>query len=205
MRELNLAVFLSLDGVMQAPGGPGEDPEHGFAHEGWSVPYWDETMMEKMGARMSGPFDLVLGRRTYDIFAAHWPKVPNDPMGKLINAATKYVATHRGDTLDWGPAEPLGADPVARLKELKQGTGPELLVQGSSTLTQKIVEAGIFDRLQVWHFPVLLGPGKRFFGEAAAPRGLKLVDSATSGTGVRMNVYEPAGAVPIGSFRLEEA
>lgn len=204
MRELNLAVFLSLDGVMQAPGGPGEDPENGFAHEGWSVTYWDDAMMQKMGARMGDAFDLVLGRKTYDIFAAHWPRVPDDPMGKLINSATKYVATHHGDTLDWGPAEALGDDPVARLRALKQGDGPELLVQGSSTLTRKIVEAGIFDRLQVWHFPVLLGRGKRFFGEAAKPMALKLVDSATSGTGVQMNVYEPAGEVPIGTFRLEE-
>ena len=204
MRDLNLAVFLSLDGVMQAPGGPGEDADGGFAHEGWSVTYWDEAMLETMGTRMGAPFDLVLGRRTYDIFAAHWPRVPDDPMGRLINAATKYVATHHGDTLDWGPAEALGPDPVARLKELKRGDGPELLVQGSSTLTQEIVAAGLFDRLQVWHFPVLLGPGKRFFGEAAMPMALKLTDSATSGTGVQMNVYEPAGEVPVGSFRLAE-
>lgn len=204
MRELNLAVFLSLDGVMQAPGGPGEDPDGGFVPEGWSVTYWDEAMLETMGRRMGQPFDLVLGRKTYDIFAAHWPKVPDDPMGKLINGATKHVATHRPDTLDWGPAEPLGPDPIARLKELKQGDGPELLVQGSSTLTGPILAAGIFDTLQVWHFPVLLGPGKRFFDTAASPRALSLVDSATSGTGVVMNVYRPAGDVPIGTFRLEQ-
>ncbi|OWU85190.1 hypothetical protein ATO6_09135 [Oceanicola sp. 22II-s10i] len=204
MRTLDLAVFLSLDGVMQAPGGPGEDPDGGFAHEGWSVTFWDEVMMGKMGSKMGQPFDLVLGRKTYDIFAAHWPKVPDDPMGKLINGATKYVATHHADTLDWGPAEALGDDPVARLSALKAEDGPPLLVQGSSTMTQLILNAGIWDTMQVWHFPVLLGRGKRFFGDVAKPGALRLTDSATSGTGVQMNVYEPAGEVPIGTFRLEE-
>ncbi|MGR3322457.1 MAG: dihydrofolate reductase family protein [Pseudooceanicola sp.] len=204
MRNLDLAVFISLDGVMQAPGGPGEDPDNGFEHEGWSVTYWEQAMMEKMGAKMSAPFDLVLGRRTYDIFAGHWPRMPEDPMGRKINAATKYVATHDPATLTWGPAEALGPDPVARLAELRKEDGPPLLVQGSSTLTRAILAAGIWDSMQVWTFPVLLGHGKRFFGEAAAPGALKLVDSATSATGVQMNRYEPAGPVPVGSFMLEE-
>ena len=158
--------------------------------------------MAKMGTAFDTPFDLVLGRRTYDIFAAHWTRT-EEPPAALFNACTKYLATSRPDSADWGPMVHLGDDPAAALAEIKAGDGPDLLVQGSSSLGRAILAAGLFDEIQIWTFPVILGAGKRVFDGATLPGALELVDSATSGTGVLMNVYRPKGPIETGSFALE--
>jgi len=156
MRKLIVGTFLTLDGVMQAPGGPGEDDSGGFAHGGWSVNYWDERMAEVMGASMSVPFDLVLGRRTYDIFAAHWPKAPEEAGGKPLNDATKYVASRGRPALDWGPSVLL-EDAAEGVAALREEDGPELQVHGSGDLILTLMRHGLVDEYRLWVFPVVLG------------------------------------------------
>jgi len=203
MRELVVNTFVSLDGVMQAPGGPEEDPTGGFEQGGWSVNFWDDQMMQYMGDFMGKPFDLVLGRKTYEIFAAHWPHT-DEPGAAELNRATKYVASRTLETLEWEPSQLLKGDVGEAVARLKEEDGPELQVHGSSDLIQTLLRAGVIDHFRVMIFPVMLGTGKRLFGEGAPPGALKLVDSQVSGTGVVMATYEPAGEVPIGSFALEE-
>ena len=202
MRRLIVGTFLTLDGVMQAPGGPEEDDSGGFAHGGWSVNYWDERMGEVMGAAMSVPFDLVLGRRTYDIFAAHWPNAPEEAGGKPLNDATKYVASRGRPALGWGPSVLIG-DAAEGVAALKERDGPELQVHGSGDLIQTLMRHGLVDEYRLWVFPVVLGSGKRLFADGAIPGGLKLVDSTVSTTGVVIGTYEPAGEFVTGSFALE--
>ena len=208
MRKIIVAAFTSLDGVMQAPGGPEEDRSGGFAYGGWVAPHFDETVGEAMGELFSRPFELLLGRRTYDIFAAHWPRVPDDNpdagIAALFNGITKHVATHRPDSLDWQNSRALGEDVIASLRALKQGDGPDLLTQGSSDLVQQLLAADLVDELRVLVFPVVLGRGKRLFGDNAAPGGLKLRKSVASPNGVVIASYERAGEVQTGSFALEE-
>jgi dihydrofolate reductase len=203
MRKLVVNTFVSLDGVMQAPGGPEEDPTGGFEQGGWSVNFWDEQMMESMSEFMGKPFDLVLGRRTYEIFAAHWPHT-DEPGAAELNRATKYVASRTLETLEWGPSQLLKGDVGEEVARLKKEDGPELQVHGSSDLIQTLLRAGVIDQFRVMIFPVVLGSGKRLFGEGAPPGRLKLVDSQVSSTGVVMATYEPAGEIPIGSFAMEE-
>lgn len=204
MRKLIVAAFTSLDGVMQAPGGPTEDPSGGFAFGGWTFPYWDEAMNPFMDV-FDQPFDLLLGRRTYDIFAGHWPRMPeDDPIGAVFNRVTKYVATSSPDTLDWANSVALTGDVPASVAALKQGDGPPLLTQGSSVLIHALLEHGLIDELRLMTFPVLLGQGKRWFDSAARPGDLTLQQSAVSPTGVVMAVYRPAGEVRTGSFALPE-
>ena len=203
MRKLVVNTFVSLDGVMQAPGGPEEDPTGGFEHGGWSVNFWDDQMMQSMGEFMGKPFDLVLGRKTYEIFAAHWPHT-DEPGAAELNRATKYVASRTLDNLEWGPSQLLEGDVGEAVARLKEEDGPELQVHGSSDLIQTLLRAGVIDQFRVIIFPVVLGTGKRLFGEGAPPGALKLVDSQVSSTGVVMTTYEPAGEIPIGSFALEE-
>ena len=200
MRKLIVGTFLTLDGVMQAPGGPGEDDSGGFAHGGWSVNYWDERMAEVMGASMSVPFDLVLGRRTYDIFAAHWPKAPEEAGGKPLNDATKYVASRGRPALDWGPSVLLG-DAAEGVAALREEDGPELQVHGSGDLILTLMRHGLVDEYRLWVFPVVLGSGKRLFADGAIPGALKLVDSTVSTTGVVIGTYEPAGELVTGFVR----
>jgi len=200
MRELLVTTFLSLDGVMQAPGGPDEDEEGGFAHGGWSVHSWDDTMGQIMGDAMSAPFDLLLGRRTYDIFAAYWPTAPDESGGKPLNDATKYVVSRGRPTLDWGPAVLVGGDAGEAIAELKRGDGPELQVHGSGNLIQTLLRHGLVDRFRLWTFPVVIGSGKRLFADGTIPAGLRLVDSTVSTTGVVIGTYEPAGELVTGSF-----
>jgi dihydrofolate reductase len=202
MRRLIVGTFLTLDGVMQAPGGPEEDDSGGFAHGGWSVNYWDERMGEVMDAAMSVPFDLVLGRRTYDIFAAHWPNAPEEAGGKPLNDATKYVASRGRPALAWGPSVLIG-DAAEGVAALKEGDGPELQVHGSGDLIQTLMRHGLVDQYRLWVFPVVLGSGKRLFADGAIPGGLNLVDSTVSTTGVVIGTYEPAGEFVTGSFALE--
>jgi dihydrofolate reductase len=204
MRKVIAATFLSIDGVMQAPGGPEEDTDGGFAFGGWTFHYWDEMMGGVMGEAMGKPFDLLLGRKTYDIFAAHWPRVPeDDPIGQKFNAITKYVATSTPKTLDWQNSEWLGEDAAAGVTKLKQQDGPDLLIQGSSQLIQTLLKNDLIDEYRLWIFPVVLGGGKRMFGEGSLSGAMKLVDSKASTTGVVISTYVRDGDVRQGSFALE--
>ena len=203
MRRLIVSTFLTLDGVMQAPGGPGEDDSGGFAHGGWSFHYWDDAMGQVMGEAMSEPFDLVLGRRTYDIFAAHWPRVPDDQGGKPLNDATKYVASHGHPTLEWSRSVLIEGDAAEGVAALKDGDGPELQVHGSGNLIQTLLRYGLIDEFRLWVFPLVLGSGKRLFADGTIPAGLKLLDSTVSTTGVVIGTYEPAGDIVTGSFALD--
>ena len=203
MRTLIVSTFLTLDGVMQAPGGPGEDDSGGFAHGGWSVNYWDEQMGAFMDELMGKPFDLVLGRRTYDIFAAHWPHASEEDGAQRLNDATKYVASRSRPTLEWRNSVLIEGDAAAAVAALKHGAGPELQVHGSANLLQTLLRHGLVDQYRLLVFPLVLGSGKRLFSDGTIPAGLKLVDSTVSSTGVVMGTYEPAGDVVTGSFALD--
>jgi dihydrofolate reductase len=203
MRKLIVSTFLTLDGVMQAPGGPGEDDSGGFQHGGWSVNYWDDQMGQVMGTAMSVPFDLVLGRRTYDIFAAYWPHASAEAGGKPLNDATKYVASRSRPTLSWDRSVLIEGDAADGVAALKQGDGQDLQVHGSGDLVQTLLRHNLVDEYRLWVFPVVLGSGKRLFAEGAIPCGLRLVDSVVSSTGVVIGTYEPAGGVVTGSFGTE--
>ena len=198
MRRLMATTFVTLDGVMQAPGGPEEDTSGGFAHGGWSATYWDDLMGQVMGEVMGKPFDLLLGARTYDIFAGFWP-TSTDEGARPLNEATKYVASRTERSLDWGPSI-LVHDVPAEVASLKRGDGPEIQVHGSGNLIQTLLREGLIDEMRVWTFPVLLGTGKRLFAEGTIPAGLRLVDSQVSTTGVVIATYEPAGGLVTGSF-----
>jgi len=206
MRKIIVATFTSLDGVMQAPGGPQEDPTGGFTFGGWTAPYFDEALGASLGEIFGRPFDLLLGRKTYDIFAAHWPYVtdPNDPIAGIFNQVTKYVASCSNPKLTWQNSQLLGEDIVAALKKLKEEDGPDLLVQGSSHLLQTLWKNGLVDEFSVLIFPVVLGKGKRLFGNDTAPAGLRLVKSQSYPTGVIVAHYTPDGAVKTGDFTLVE-
>jgi dihydrofolate reductase len=204
MRKIVVSTFLSLDGVMQAPGGPGEDDEGGFAHGGWSVNYWDDRMGQIMDEFMGTPFDLLLGRKTYEIFAAYWPHASDEQGAAPLNAATKYVVSTTLASADWGPSVLIGTDVVGQITRLKQQDGPELQVHGSSQLIQTLIAHDLVDEYHLLIFPVLLGSGKRLFGGGVIPAGLRLVDTKTSTTGVIIATYEPAGGINYGSFALDQ-
>ena len=204
MRKLIAAAFVSLDGIMQAPGGPPEDPSGGFIHGGWTVPYWDEPMGRFMDEIFSRPFDLLLGRKTYEIFAAHWPYTEGgDPIAERFNAVTKYVATSSTEPLAWQNSVALQGDVAAAVRRLKQEDGPDLLTQGSSVLLQTLLAGDLIDEFRLLVFPLILGSGKRLFGQGAKPGALKLTGTSVSTTGVTMSIYERAGAISVGSFELE--
>jgi dihydrofolate reductase len=203
MRKLIVSTFLTLDGVMQAPGGPEEDDSGGFAHGGWSVNYWDEQMGQVMGEAMSPPFDLLLGRTTYDIFAAYWPHASEEAGAKPLNDATKYVASRSHVTLDWGPSVLIEGDAAEGVVALKEEAGPELQVHGSGNLIQTLMRHNLVDQYRLWIFPLVIGSGKRLFSDGTVPSGLKLVDSKVSTTGVVIGTYEPAGEIVTGSFALD--
>ena len=199
MRQVIAATFLSLDGVMQAPGGPDEDPTGGFSHGGWTVPYWDDETGQAIDEAMAQPFDLLLGRKTYEIFAAHWPYSKEQPIADKFNAATKYVATSSTQPLVWDKAVALH-DPAADVARLKKEDGPKLLIQGSGQLVQTLLAHDLIDSMTLLVFPLLLGPGKRFFGGGTAPAALKLTDSRVSATGVTISTYVRDGGIRTGSF-----
>jgi dihydrofolate reductase len=203
MRKLIVSTFLSLDGVMQAPGGPEEDDSGGFEHGGWSVNYWDEQMGQVMGAAMSAPFDLVLGRRTYDIFAAYWPDAPEEAGSKPLNDATKYVASRSRPDLSWDRSVLIEGDAAEGIAALKHGDGPELQVHGSGDLIQTLLRHNLVDEYRLWVFPVVLGSGRRLFADGTIPYGLRLVDNVVSSTGVVIGTYVPAGEIVTGSFATE--
>ncbi len=204
MRKLIVNTFLTLDGVMQAPGGPEEDPSGGFPHGGWSVNYWDDLMAQTMGTAMSTPFDLVLGRKTYDIFAAHWPYAVDDPGAKPLNDATKYVASRTSRSLEWSNSTLIEGDVAEAIAKLKQEDGPELQVHGSGNLIQTLLRHDVVDEYRLFIFPLVLGEGKRLFADGAIPAGLKLLESKISTTGVIIATYERAGEITTGSFALAE-
>lgn len=206
MRKLIVGAFISLDGVMQAPGGPDEDRGGGFEYGGWVQPYFDDAGEKVMTESFDHPFALVLGRKTYDIFAGYWPNAKTEPgsldnqVATSFNAATKYVATHSPQHLPWKNSQSLGNDVVARLKELKSQDGPELLTQGSGQLVQTLLAAGIVDTLRLLTFPVILGKGKTLFGHDGMPGAFKLAKSVVTPKGVFAATYERDGAVKTGSF-----
>jgi dihydrofolate reductase len=203
MRELVVSSFVTLDGVMQAPGGPEEDPSGGFEHGGWSFGYWDEQMQEAMGEWMSKPFDLVLGRKTYEIFAAFWPHT-DEPPAEQLNAATKHVASTTIKKLDWENSHLIEGDLPEGIRALKQADGPELQVHGSANLIQTLLENGLVDELRLMIFPLVLGTGKRLFNGGTVPAGLEVASSQTSSTGVITATYRTGAEIKYGSFAAEE-
>jgi dihydrofolate reductase len=201
MRKLVVQTFLTLDGVMQAPGGPGEDDDGGFAYGGWSVNYWDDQMGQVMGEATSRPFAMVLGRRTYDIMAAYWPTAPEEEGAKVFNDATKYVASRsRPDLQAWSNSVLIEGDAADGLAALKREDGPELQVHGSANLIQTLLRHNLVDEFRLWVFPLVIGSGKRLFADGTIPGGLRLVDSKVSSTGVIMGTWQPAGEIVPGSF-----
>jgi len=199
MRKLIAAAFVSLDGVMQAPGGPEEDPTGGFDHGGWTFPYFDDAGGAAVMEMFASPFDLLLGRRTYEIFAAYWPYQGDNPIAVAFNNTTKHVATRSDRAFDWAHTNVLRGDAVAHVAELKKTDGPTLLTQGSANLLQGLNSAGLIDEYRVMIFPVVLGKGKRLFETGAPPRGLKLEKAQPTPAGVVLTTYTPAGEIPAGS------
>ncbi len=195
-RKITGGVFLSLDGVMQAPGGPTEDPTGGFAEGGWVFKLWDEGVEETIGALFSGEYDLLLGRRTYDIFAAYWPYAEGDnkPMSEAFDRAGKHVLTRGDQPLEWQNSHQLRSiEDVAALKAME---GPDLVIQGSSTIYPALLGAGLIDRLILMTYPVTLGRGKRLFGDGTPVEKLELIDHSVTAKGTVIATYQPGGALP---------
>ncbi|MGY1735863.1 dihydrofolate reductase family protein [Geodermatophilus sp. SYSU D00684] len=207
MRPLTVTTFLTLDGVAQAPGGPQEDPSGGFPYGGWLVPFADEAMGEQMDAWFRPAEDFLLGRTTYEIFAAHWPHVDatGDPVAQALQTRTKHVASRTLTSLEWSTARLLGADVPAAVRELKAADGGELQVHGSIGLVRTLLAEDLVDELRTTVFPVVLGTGKRLFEGGAAPRTWELVSSTTTSTGAVMTAHRRTGEVVTGSFALEDA
>ena len=205
MRKLVVLSFITLDGVMQAPGGPEEDPTGGFRHGGWVFPYFDDFLGKVLDRQMSHPFDLLLGRRTYEIFAAYWPyvKTDEDIIAAGFNRAKKYVASKTLTKLDWSNSELIMGDVAEELKKLKEQDGPEIQVHGSGNLIQTLLRHDLVDELWLKIFPITLGRGKRLFAEGTIAAGFELLESETSPTGVIVSNYGRAGEVKTGSFALE--
>jgi dihydrofolate reductase len=205
MRKVIVGAFVSLDGVMQAPGGPEEDPTHGFRFGGWAAPLFDEEMGAAVGSVFGQPFDLLLGRKTYDIFAAHWPYVDaDDPIGPLFDGLTKYVASRDQDFAPtWQNTKVIRGDLIEEVRGLKAGEGPALLTQGSTEVLDDLFTAGLVDELFVSFFPVILGQGKRLFQDGAKPSSVTLLESTRSSNGIVINRYAVGGDVKTGSFEFE--
>lgn len=199
MRTIRIIEHISLDGVIQSPRVPEEDLANGFNHGGWTFPLFDEASGAAIDAATGAKHDLLLGRRTYDIFARYWSHQSGEAADTL-NAARKYVATHRADSLPWGPAEGLGADIAAGIRKVKAGDGPDLIVWGSSTLTPLLIAERLADEVVLLVFPVMIGRGKRIFSDAVDPSELSLVRSKTTASGVILSTYRPAGPMRTGTF-----
>jgi dihydrofolate reductase len=193
MRKIIAITQVTLDGIMQAPGGPEEDPSGAFTHGGWAMAFMGDDAGQAIGGLIGRKFDLLLGRRTYDIWNSYWPQHGDNPIGEAFNRVTKYVVTHRAEGLDWKHSERLGG--VEEVRRLKATAGPELHLWGSSAMMQDLIAADLIDEYQMWVFPVVLGRGKRQFEHGVPPRGLALVESRRTPDGVLLNTYRPAGAV----------
>ncbi len=198
MRKIIILTFLSLDGIMQAPGGPTEDTDSDFTLGGWTVPYFDETLGGEMGAQMDKPFDLLLGRKTFEIFAGYWPQHPEEGAG--INNATKYVASNTLAAHPWNKTVILNGDVPAEIRKIKQQDGPAIQVHGSSSLIQTLLEHDLADELWLKIFPVTIGKGKRLFGKGTIPAAFTLTGSQATPSGVIIASYQRAGEVKTGSF-----
>ena len=189
MRELAILTFVTLDGVMQAPALPEEDTSGGFSHGGWAADYWPEVMDQVEREAMSQPFDLLFGRRTYELFAGHWPNAPKSPHGDRLNAAKKYVVTSDPTNLTWTNSIALTGDIVAAVAKLKEANGLLLQVHGSSQLIQLLQAHDLIDEFRLWTFPVVVGSGKRLFEKGAIPSPLKLLRTEATPGGVVMTIY----------------
>ena len=196
MRRITGGVFLSLDGVMQAPGGPTEDPTGGFDEGGWVFKLWDEGIEPALGTLFSGDYDLLLGRRTYDIFAAYWPYATGDnkPMGEAFDRAGKHVLTRGQQPLEWQNSHRLGS--IAEVAALKESDGPDLVIQGSSTIYPGLLAAGLIDSLMLMIFPITLGAGKRLFGDGTPVGALTMTDHKVTAKGTVIATYQPGGTLP---------
>jgi dihydrofolate reductase len=199
MRELIVNSFVTFDGVMQAPGGPEEDPSGGFEHGGWVAGYWDDELGEAKGGTMSEPYDLVLGRKTYDIFAAHWPQT-DEPPAEQLNSATKHVASTTRKDLEWENSKLVEGEVQDGIRAIKEGDGPELQVHGSANLIQTLLTHGLVDEFRLQIFPLVLGKGKRLFDGGTVPAALELASSQTLGSGVVIVTFRPGGEPKLGSF-----
>jgi dihydrofolate reductase len=193
MRKLAVLTFLTLDGVMQAPAQPKEDTSGGFIHGGWATNYWDEVMAQVEEEAMAQPIDLLFGRKTYESFAAHWPNVDNSAHADKLNNATKYVATSTLRKLEWKNSTPITGDIAAEVSRLKEKDGPLLQVHGSSQLIQTLLSHDLIDEFRLWTFPLVVGPGKRLFGQDTVPTDLTLVKTKSTSNGVVMSIYRRAG------------
>jgi dihydrofolate reductase len=190
MRKLRIFEHISLDGVIQLRA-PGEDGDYPYGD--WTAPYRTPAGRDAVLAAHGERFDLLLGRRTYDIWSGFWPKAPSSPMSDALNAATKYIATHRAESLEWGPFEGLGPDIVEDIRRIKSHSGPDLILWGSSTLTSTLLEHGLADEIVLFVYPVLLGKGKRVFAEGTPPRAFELASTQALSSGIVMNAYKTAG------------
>jgi dihydrofolate reductase len=205
MRKVITGAFVSIDGVMQAPGGPQEDPTGGFAFGGWVVPYVDEVFGQAVDELFSQPFDLLLGRKTYEIFAAHWPYAEggrDDSIAQRFNKVTKYVATRSKVDLTWKGSVALH-DAAADVARLKRENGPALVTQGSSDLIQTLLGNDLIDEIRTFTFPIVLGKGKKLFGAGAKPAAFKLTNSKVSPNGIMIGSYERAGEVATGDYAMD--
>jgi dihydrofolate reductase len=206
MATLVVGTFLTVDGVMQAPGGPDEDERDGFAHGGWLVPLFDDDMGRIMVEHTLAADGLLLGRRTYEIFAEHWPRIPDDdPIAAKLNAMPKFVASRTLRSVEWRNSALLEDDAAEAVAALKRDREGEIQVTGSGDLIQTLLAADLVDEFRLWVFPVLLGTGRRLFAGGTVPAGLELVASETTGSGVAFHTYRRAGAPRYGSFRLDAA
>jgi dihydrofolate reductase len=197
MRKIIAITHVTLDGVMQAPGGPEEDPRGGFTHGGWAMRFSDEAVPEALGKIMAGEFDLLLGRRTYEIFAGYWPHAGDNPIANAFNKAAKYVVTNSLDRCDWATSHAIRGDAVDGIRRLRAADGPELHIWGSGELLQTLIAADLVDEFRIWVYPLVLGQGRRLFEKGLPPRGLALVESHRGPKGVVvLNTYRPAGPFP---------
>lgn len=193
MRKIIAITQVTLDGVMQVPGGPEEDPRGGFTHGGWAMRFSDEAVREALGKIMAGEFDLLLGRRTYEIFAGYWPHAGDNPIANAFNKAAKYVVTNSLDRCDWVTSHRIRGDAVDEIRRLKAADGPELHIWGSGELLQTLIAADLVDEFRIWVCPLILGQGRRLFEKGVPPRGLTLVESRSAPKGVLLNTYQLAG------------
>jgi len=196
MRKVVAITQVTVDGVIQSPGGPEEDPRNGFLHGGWAMPFFDDALNHAIGEIIADEFDMLLGRRTYDIFAAYWPNRGDHPIAKAFNRATKYVVTRSLDQLDWENSQHIRGHLVDEVRRLKASDGPALHIWGSNVLLQTLIAAEVVDEYRIWVFPLVLGEGKRLFENGVPPRGLSLVETRSTPRGVLLNTYRPAGALP---------
>ena len=204
MRKLVVATFVTLDGVLQAPGAPNEDPSGGFEHGGWLVPFADEEFGRRMVEHTEGGEALLLGRLTYEILGSHWPLIGDeDPIARKLNAMPKYVVSRTLERGDWNNTTVLRGDLAQDVGALKATDGGEIDVIGSGELIQALLRHDLIDVFKLITFPVVLGTGKRLFGEGTVPARMRMVDSATTPAGVTFATYERAGDVETGSFRLD--